>query len=74
MIDVETGAANETAIKEVITKPLAKSNNLARKEKSNSECRTMPVNKVNMSQKASVEFDSVCEMDVFENEQKSIYP
>ena len=33
----------------------------------------MPVNMVNMSQKAKVEFDFEYEMAVFKNEQKSIH-
>ena len=74
MVDVQTRVANETTTKETIIEPLAKSDNLVRKEKLNGEPRTMPVNMVNMSQKVRTEFDSKYEMIVFENEQKSVYP
>ena len=74
MVDVQTRVANETTTKEAITESLAKSNNLAGKEKLNGEPRTIPINMVNMSYRVKVEFDTKYEMAVFENEQKSIYP
>ena len=74
MVDVQKGVANETVVKEAITVPLAKSDGLVRKEKLNSESTTMPINVVNMSQKARAKFDSDYEMAVFRNGQNSIYP
>ena len=74
MVGVQTGVANKTIVKEAITQPLAKSDNLAEKEKLNGESKIMPINMANMSQKVKVEFDSEYEMNVFKNKQNSIYP